>query len=299
MYQYTGSNARGFVITNDKELKHTYREQCERLGVEWQDADAGSVKANSASGLIVTGTPASMARVPPQGIDPSSRHRIGTIRNYDQLLGELRRKKDAGGMGEWKAKYGRRSHENDTWSQQIGWRVRSLPPDAAQYGAGQRIEGEINDLMPSEGNEVEEKLGEVKAIALPSVLECLEKGTGITSGITPPDAAQYGAGQRIEEEINDLMPSEGNEVKEKLGEVKAIALPSVLECLEKGTGVASGPDAISGTGTCVWFGSTECIRTSRPFPTGMCTGKRLCIRQAIWNQNGAGRTANTETDPSG
>ena len=170
------------VITNDKELKHTYREQCERLGVEWQDADAGSVKANSASGLIVTGTPASMARVPPQGID-----RIGTIRNYDQLLGELGRKKDAGGMGEWKAKYGRRSHENDTWSQQIGWRVRSLPPDAAQYGAGQRIEGEINDLMPSEGNEVEEKLGEVKAIALPSVLECLEKGTGITSGIPGRD----------------------------------------------------------------------------------------------------------------
>ena len=181
---FTASRRRctNIVITNDKELKHTYREQCEKLGVEWQDADTGSKKANSTSGLIVTGTPASMARVPPQGID-----RIGTIRNYDQLLGELRRKKDTGRMKEWTAKYGQRSHENDTWGQQIGWRVRSLPPDAAQYSAGQKIEGEINDLMPSGGNEAEEKLGEVKAIALPSVLECLEKGTGVASGIPGRD----------------------------------------------------------------------------------------------------------------
>ena len=170
------------VVANNEDLKDVYRKQCEKLGVELHDADASGAEIDFRRSKIVIGSPASIARLPP----PPSDQRI-TIRNCDQLLGELRQKKSSQGTRQWKIKCRKQNRENDTWGEQMGWRVRSRLPNAAQYSEGQRIKKEIDDLMPSGETDVEALLNDVMEVALPSVLECLEKGTGIVDGIPARD----------------------------------------------------------------------------------------------------------------
>ena len=170
------------VVANNGDLKDVYRKQCEKLGVELHDADASGAEIDFRRSKIVIGSPASIARLPP----PPSDQYI-TIRNYDQLLGELRQKKGNQRTKQWKIKCRKQNRENDTWGEQVGWRVRSRLPNAAQYSEGQRIKKEIDDLMPSGETDVEARLNDVKEVALPSVLECLEKGTGIVDSIPAHD----------------------------------------------------------------------------------------------------------------
>ena len=170
------------VVANNGDLKDVYRKQCEKLGVELHDADAGGAEIDFRRSKIVIGSPASIARLSP----PPSDQYI-TIRNYDQLLGELRQKKDNQKTRQWKIKCRKQNRENDTWGEQVGWRVRSRLPNAAQYSEDQRIKKEIDDLMPSGETDVEARLNDVKEVALPSVLECLEKGTGIVDRIPAHD----------------------------------------------------------------------------------------------------------------
>ena len=164
------------VATDDQDLKDTYQKQCEKLGVKLHRA--GNVVANSGHGQIVIGSLASISRLPPpngQGI---------TIRNCDQLLYELERQKNSRMLKQWARACKMQSSENHTWGEQMGWRIRSRFPDAARHDGRRKIEEAINDLMPGEGTEeVESRLNEVKAVALPSVLESLEEGTGIVDGI--------------------------------------------------------------------------------------------------------------------
>ena len=170
------------VVANNGDLKDVYRKQCEKLGVELHDADASGAEIDFRRSKIVIGSPASIARLPP----PPSDQYI-TIRNYDQLLGELRQKKGNQRTRQWKIKCRKQNRENDTWGEQVGWRVRSRLPNAAQYSEDQRIKKEIDDLMPSGETDVEARLNDVKEVALPSVLECLEKGTGIVDRIPAHD----------------------------------------------------------------------------------------------------------------
>ena len=170
------------VVANNEDLKDVYRKQCEKLDVELHDADASGAEIDFKRSKIVIGSPASIARLPP----PPSDQRI-TIRNCDQLLGELRQKKSSQGTKQWKIKCRKQNRENDTWGEQMGWRVRSRLPNAVQYSEGQRIKKEIDDLMPSGETDVEALLNDVMEVALPSVLECLEKGTGIVDGIPARD----------------------------------------------------------------------------------------------------------------
>ena len=166
------------VVTDDEDLKDMYQKQCEKLGVKLRGASAGDVEARFGRGQIVIGSPASVSRLsPPNGQDI-------TIRNCDQLLCELERQKDGRMSKQWAHACKRQRPENHTWGEQVGWRIRSRFPDAVQHDGRQKIEEAINDLMPSEGaGEMESRLNEVKAVALPSVLESLEEGTGVVDGI--------------------------------------------------------------------------------------------------------------------
>ena len=87
------------VVANNEDLKDVYRKQCEKLDVELHDADASGAEIDFKRSKIVIGSPASIARLPP----PPSDQRI-TIRNCDQLLGELRQKKSSQGTKQWKIK---------------------------------------------------------------------------------------------------------------------------------------------------------------------------------------------------
>ena len=166
------------VATDDRDLKDTYQKQCEKVGVKLHYADTGSTKANFGRGQIVIGAPASISRLyPPSGQDI-------TIRNCEQLLYELERQKGGRMAKQWMRACKRQSHENSTWGEQMGWRIRTRFPDAARHKEKQKIEEAINDLMPGDGVEdIESRLKEVKAVALPSVLESLEEGTSIIDGI--------------------------------------------------------------------------------------------------------------------
>ena len=85
----------GIVVTSDDGTRRAYRMQCERLGVELEDT--GISGAGPGSGRIVIGAPASIT-----GLSPHAIGRIGIVRNYAHLLGELRRKggRPSGGMEE-------------------------------------------------------------------------------------------------------------------------------------------------------------------------------------------------------
>ena len=166
------------VATDDKDLKDMYQRQCKKVGVKLHLVSTGSTKVNFKCGQIVIGTPASVSRMPPPNVHDA------TIRNCDQLLYELELQKNNRMTKQWRQVCKRQSRENSTWGEQMGWRIRTCFPDAARYKERQKIEEEINDLMPCDGaKDIESRLNKVKEVALPSVLESLEEGTGIVDGI--------------------------------------------------------------------------------------------------------------------
>ena len=166
------------VATDDRELEDTYQKQCKKVGVKLHRAGTDNTKADFGCGQIVIGTPASISR-----LSPPNRQDI-TIRNCEQLLYELEQHKDRRMAKQWTQACKRQNRENSTWGEQMGWRIRTRFSDAVRHKEKQKIEEAINDLMPGDGVEdIEFRLKEVKEVALPSVLESLEKGKGVVDGI--------------------------------------------------------------------------------------------------------------------
>ena len=163
------------VVTDDDGTRQAYRGQCERLGVDLEDADG----SGAGPGRIVIGAPSSIANLSPHGIG-----RNVVVRGRAQLLGELRRKGGARAAA-WR-KYRPQNPDDYTWGRQVGWRIRSLQAHSVTDSGRRKIEEEIDYLMPG-GDETRRKLEEVRAIALPSVLECLEGGSGTAGGIPARD----------------------------------------------------------------------------------------------------------------
>lgn len=155
------------VATRDPDAKRAYAEQCAKLGVRMSDADASP----DADGRILIGSPSSLLHVRCPG-------RIRTIRNRDLLLDEMERHSQGrgGGSKAWALACRQNSHEDSSWGAQVGWRVRTLFPYAAQAGR-RRVREKLARLMPAEGaEEVDRLLYQTEKVALPSVLELLQCG---------------------------------------------------------------------------------------------------------------------------
>ena len=170
------------VATRQEEIKDMYEKQCKKLGVSLRDADGPGTTTDSNLERVVVGSPKSILKIPP----PKQKC---IIRNGKQLMAPALKK---GQRAPSASKWTKRKHSNRkySWSEQVGWRIRTRFPIDTEDENAERVKNEIQDLMPGEDlgySAASEKIDEIRAIALPSILESLRGGAGIIQGIPEDD----------------------------------------------------------------------------------------------------------------
>ena len=158
------------VATEDAAVKEIYEERCDRLGVEVLDADRGAAGTAVKRGMVAVGAPASLRGQPlPE--------RPYFVRNLAKPKTATGRK---GGAASWLERARRPDY---SWSEQVGWRIRTRLPADGEDGNAERIKNEILDLLPEGDPGVSGRLEEVRNVALPSILESLRGASGHVRGI--------------------------------------------------------------------------------------------------------------------
>ena len=197
-----GRRRRVAAAAVSKGVKRAYIAQCEARGVNIADADRTNDTDELWSAAVIVGSCDSLQwRVDELPLD------VATVRCVDGELPTLRRRADA-----WLRLSGQDREEQPEWAWEIGWRLARLyeqrfSEDGPESGGGhrkttaQRLEEEVKDLLPAEETEqdlerVRREIGNVRRIALPSVLESLQhgfkrndrqrSGTALSDGL-PPD----------------------------------------------------------------------------------------------------------------
>ena len=135
-------------------------------------------------GCVLIGSPRSLLGLPPPG------HKY-VVRNHHELKREATPKlcKRNPNAARWLVK---ESTPEYSWTSEVSWRIRTRFSAGDGDGDKERIEQEIQRLMPDEEPESQDtpkSLGQIRAIALPSILESLQGGTGLIGGIPKEDMA--------------------------------------------------------------------------------------------------------------
>lgn len=179
---------RGVVLVAASEIvKESYRDRCKETSVKIQDA-GGPVKG---AGLFI-GSSSSLAKMDAPTLKSIATKKNVVIRGYDAILDQLGR--DSGKNEEcrrlWAEIWQKSAAADDrTWGAEIAWRLITLESDIALAGmgegddelqAGSKILKDIDSLMPRDDSrkEIEERLDDVKKVALPSILHLLQHGYG-------------------------------------------------------------------------------------------------------------------------
>ena len=193
------------VVTRDEEVKRAYKRQCEKLGTGVRDASMSKTADSSVRQRVLVGSPESILKIPPpknkcvirgreqlnsalQELKRRKLRRGGSApgsRQAKSALQELKRRKLA---AKWAACDPR--NQEDSWSVQVGWRIRARFPTGMEDKNAERIKKDIQALMPDEDlgcSDISEKMGDIRAIALPSIMECVRDGAGKIKGIPKDD----------------------------------------------------------------------------------------------------------------
>ena len=179
-----GRRRRVATTAVSEEAKRVYTAQCKARKVNIADVDADRANETDElwSAAIIVGSRDSLRRR--TGELPLD---IATIRCADGELPMLRRRADA-----WLRLSGQDREEQPEWAWEVGWRLARLyeqrfsedDPETSEghrKTTAQRLEEEIEDLLPVEETEQDPKrvwraIDNVRRIALPSVLESLQHG---------------------------------------------------------------------------------------------------------------------------
>lgn len=189
---FTVSRRQGAVVivAADDALKETYRAQCEKLGVEFVDADderwGGGAAAGTPGGRIVAGSARSLAKVGAKKLADIAGMPNVTVRGLRDIrsnLEEQAQDRDLEPFQEGSA-VGRAPDNQDgqAWGSAVGWRVGALPLDGRDLtGREEAIRRDVEDLMPAgdaDYGTVKKQLETVRSMALPSILQLLQHGHG-------------------------------------------------------------------------------------------------------------------------
>lgn len=197
------------ISVADTTLKEMYQIQCEKLDVEFVDADDNKKWADIISGTskstIVAGSARSLANVGAKKLADIANTPNATIRNHESICAtmdkRIRRPKDL------KLLRAAMRYRNDdqgahAWGSAVGWRTGVLPLASGDLtDTEESIRQDIEHLMPADYEKyeyVKTNLETVRSIALPSILQLLQYGhrTGIEETVMTKGIPENDFGRR-------------------------------------------------------------------------------------------------------
>ena len=192
---FTVSRRRGsaVIVAADHALKETYRAQCEKLGVEFVDADGdkwwtgGATAACISRGsMIVAGSAPSLAKISAGKLADIAGMPNVEIRSLGEMCGILEKQTQNRDLNPFlkEGLAGRLpdSRDGQAWGSAVGWRVGTLPLGGRDLTDREEvIRRDMEDLMPAgdaDYDNAKKQLETVRSIALPSILQLLQHGHG-------------------------------------------------------------------------------------------------------------------------